>query len=77
MSKTCGEDDLNKRYVHVCMGGGTLTIVCMVESTPINVMWLVVDLCSSLAYFLMTHPLFVASKLPIKTLATTHTHKRT
>ena len=29
---------------------------------------LVVDLCSSLAYFMMTHPLPVASKLPIKTL---------
>ena len=54
-----------------------MTIVCMVESTPINVMWLVVDLCSSPAYFLMTHSLFVASKLPIKTLAATHTHKRT
>ena len=29
---------------------------------------LVVDLRSSLAYFTMTHPLLVASKLPIKTL---------
>ena len=29
---------------------------------------LVVDLCSSLAYFMMTHPLPIASKLPIKTL---------
>ena len=29
---------------------------------------LVVDLCSSLAYFMMTHPLTVAGKLPIKTL---------
>ena len=27
---------------------------------------LVVNLCSSLAYFMMTHPLPVASKLPIK-----------
>ena len=29
---------------------------------------LVVDLCSSLAYFLMTQPLPIAGKLPIKTL---------
>ena len=29
---------------------------------------LVVDLCSSLAYFMMTHPLPIAGKLPIKTL---------
>ena len=29
---------------------------------------LVVDLCSSLAYFMMTQPLPIASKLPIKTL---------
>ena len=29
---------------------------------------LVVDVCSSLAYFMMTHPLPVAGKLPIKTL---------
>ena len=29
---------------------------------------LVVDLCSSLAYFMMTHPLPIASKLPIITL---------
>ena len=29
---------------------------------------LVVDLCSSLAYFMMTKPLPIASKLPIKTL---------
>ena len=28
---------------------------------------LVVDLCSSLAYFMMTHPLPIAGKLPIKT----------
>ena len=31
-------------------------------------MLLVVDLCSSLAYFMMTHPLPIAAKLPIKTL---------
>ena len=41
---------------------------------------LVVDLRSSLAYFMMTHPLPVAGKLPIKTLVArqlptnTHTH---
>ena len=39
---------------------------------------LVVDLCSSLAYFMMTHPLPIAGKLPIKTLVTkqlpTNTH---
>ena len=29
---------------------------------------LVVDLCSSLAYFMMTQPLPIAGKLPIKTL---------
>ena len=29
---------------------------------------LVVDLCSSLAYFMMTQPLPIASKLPLKTL---------
>ena len=29
---------------------------------------LVVDLCSSLAYFMMTQPLLIAGKLPIKTL---------
>ena len=29
---------------------------------------LIVDLCSSLTYFMMTHPLPIASKLPIKTL---------
>ncbi|MCG8626412.1 MAG: hypothetical protein MJE68_30990, partial [Proteobacteria bacterium] len=29
---------------------------------------LVVDLYSSLAYFMMTHPLPIAGKLPIKTL---------
>ena len=29
---------------------------------------LVVDLCSSLAYFMMTHPLPIAGKMPIKTL---------
>ena len=29
---------------------------------------LVFDLCSSLAYFMMTHPLPIAGKLPIKTL---------
>ena len=29
---------------------------------------LVVDLCSSFAYFMMTHPLPIAGKLPIKTL---------
>ena len=29
---------------------------------------LVVDLCSSLAYFMMTQPLPIASKLPTKTL---------
>ena len=29
---------------------------------------LAVDLCSSLAYFMMTHPLPIAGKLPIKTL---------
>ena len=29
---------------------------------------LVVDLCSSLAYFMMTQPLPIASKLPIKAL---------
>ena len=29
---------------------------------------LVVDLSSSLAYFMMTQPLLIASKLPIKTL---------
>ena len=39
----------------------------MVECTPIDVMQLVVDLHSSLSYFMMTHPLHVASKLPIKT----------
>ena len=41
---------------------------------------LVVDLCSSLAYFMMTQPLPIARKLPIKTLVArqlltnTHTH---
>ena len=41
---------------------------------------LVIDLCLSLAYFMMTHPLPIASKLPIKTLVArqlptnTHTH---
>ena len=39
---------------------------------------LAVDLCSSLAYFMTTHPLLVASKLPIKALVAkqlqTHTH---
>ena len=40
---------------------------------------LVVDLCSSLAYFMMTQPLPIAGKLPIKTLGarqlpTSHTH---
>ena len=30
--------------------------------------FLVVDLCSSLAYFMMTQPLPIAGKLPIKTL---------
>ena len=29
---------------------------------------LVVDICSSLAYFMMTQPLPIAGKLPIKTL---------
>ena len=29
---------------------------------------LVVDLCSLLAYFMMTHPLPIAGKMPIKTL---------
>ena len=29
---------------------------------------LVVDLCSSLVYFMMTQPLPIAGKLPIKTL---------
>ena len=44
---------------------------------------LIVDLCSSLAYFMMTHPLPVGSKLPIKTLVVrqlptnTHTHTHT
>ena len=32
---------------------------------------LVVGLCSSLAYFMMTHPLPIAGKLPIKTLVDT------
>ena len=39
---------------------------------------LVVDLCSSLAYFMMTHPLPIAGKMPIKTLVAkqlpTNTH---
>ena len=41
---------------------------------------LVVDLCSSLVYFLMTHPFTIAGKLPIKSLDArqlpihTHTH---
>ena len=44
---------------------------------------MVVDLRSSLTYFVMTHPLLVAGKLPIKTLVTkqlptnTHTHTHT
>ena len=42
---------------------------------------LVVDLLSSLAYFMMTHPLPIASKLPIKTLVAkqlpTNTHAHT
>ena len=33
-----------------------------------NTILLVVDLCSSLAYFMMTQPLPIAGKLPIKTL---------
>ena len=41
----------------------------------------VVDLCSSLAYFMMTHPFPVAGKLPIETLVARqlpkHTHKHT
>ena len=43
---------------------------------------LVVELCSSLAYFIMTQPLPIARKLPIKTLISkqlptnTHTHTR-
>ena len=45
----------------------------MVECTPINAIYtdlLVVDLHSSLAWFTMTYPLPVASKLPIKTVVT-------
>ena len=46
---------------------------------------LVVDLCSSLSYFMMTQPLPIAGKLPIKTLqlvarqlpTNTHTHTYT
>ena len=44
---------------------------------------LVVDLCSSLGYFMMTQPLPIAGKLPIKTLVArqlptnTHTHTHT
>ena len=42
---------------------------------------LVVDLCSSLAYFMMTQPLPIAGKLPIKTLVAkqlpTNTHAYT
>ena len=42
---------------------------------------LVVDLHSSLAYFMMTYPLPIAGKLPIKTLVArqlpTHTHTHT
>ena len=33
---------------------------------------LIVALCSSLAYFMMTHPLPIAGKLPIKTLVAKH-----
>ena len=44
---------------------------------------LVVNLCSSLGYFMMTQPLPIAGKLPIKTLVAeqlptnTHTHVHT
>ena len=34
----------------------------------ITILFRVVDLCSSLAYFMMTQPLPIASKLPIKTV---------
>ena len=47
--------------------------------------WYIVDLRSSLGYFMMTHPLPIAGKLPIKTLVArqlptntcTHTHTHT
>ena len=35
---------------------------------------LVVDLCSSLAYFMMTHPLPIAGKMPIKTMVAKQIH---
>ena len=37
---------------------------------------LVVDLCSSLAYFMMTQPLPIAGKLPINMPGSTEWHKR-
>ena len=56
-------------YVHiVCMHNSYLTVIGVHEMHGRITILLVVDLCSSLAYFMMIQPLPIAGKLPIKTL---------
>ena len=56
--------------VCVCVCACAHTHVCVCMHIVVTTDLLVVDLRSSLAYFMMTHPLPVAGKLPIKTLVT-------